>query len=151
MKERSIKKSLRATAQQILLNPVFESLFDRISPVRSLGKRGERIAERLLLKKGMFIVDREYSERFGEIDLVAIDDRTVVFVEVKTRVSDFAGSAAEAVDEQKQKKITQVATAYLTRRSLHDCRCRFDVIAITMDPNQKPVVQHFENAFEACE
>lgn len=148
----SWRTKIRSVANCIWLNPFFTPIYDWLSPVKSLGQRGERIAERLLLKKGMFVVDRGYSEKFGEIDLIAVDDRTVVFVEVKTRSSDFAGAPAEAVDEQKQAKITRVATAYLKRHGLLDCKCRFDVVAIELDSaGNRPAIRHFENAFEAVE
>ena len=69
----------------------------------------------------MVVVDRGYSEKFGEIDLIAVDERTVVFVEVKTRSSDFAGAPVEAVDDAKQEKISRVATSFIKRHGLHDC------------------------------
>ena len=70
----------RSAANRIWLNPVFTSLYDWIAPTKNIGARGERIAERLLLRRGMVVVDRGYSEKFGEIDLIAVDERTVVFL-----------------------------------------------------------------------
>ena len=100
----------------------------------------------------MVVVDRGYSEKFGEIDLIAVDERTVVFVEVKTRSSDFAGAPVEAVDGAKQEKISRVATSFIKRHGLHDCRCRFDVVAIELESHaSKPTIRYFENAFEASE
>ena len=97
-------QSLRKLFNQLTLSVPLTSFYDRIWPIRTLGKRGEREAERFLLRLGMIIVARGYEDRAGEIDLIAIDGETVVFVEVKTRTSDHAGGGFEAVDETKQKK-----------------------------------------------
>lgn len=148
----SWRKKFRSVANGIWLNPVLTRFYDWLAPPGSLGQRGERIAERLLLKQGMFIVDRGYQEKFGEVDLIAIDVRTVVFVEVKTRSSDFAGVPLEAVDDQKQAKISRVASAYLKRHGLLDCQCRFDVVAIEMGQSgQQAHIRHIENAFESVD
>ena len=142
----------RSFANQVLLNPLFTSIVDRIVPAPNLGKKGERIAERLLLKKGMYVVARSYSSSLGEIDLIAVDHRTVVFVEVKTRNSCLAGSPVEAVDETKQRKISGVAKQYIQRHGLHEIRCRFDVVAIELQQGgQSPKIDYFENAFEFCD
>ena len=115
----------------------------------SLGGRGERAAERFLKQRKYKIVGRQMRNSMGEIDLIAVLDRTVVFVEVKTRSSDLRGSPSEAVDDAKQKRISKAALAYLKRHHMLEYRCRFDVIAITWPECQKkPVVTHFENAFQ---
>jgi putative endonuclease len=88
--------------------------------------------------------------RLGELDLVAVDGRTVVFVEVKTRHSHDAGHPAEAVDAHKQQRLTRAALAYLKRHGLLECPSRFDVVAVTWtDAAKKPTIEHFQNAFEA--
>ena len=115
----------------------------------SLGERGERAAERFLKRLGYKIVARHDRGRLGELDLVAVDDRTLVFVEVKTRREDEAGSPAEAVDERKQAKLTRLALAYLKRHGLLEYTARFDVVAITWpDETQQPKIVHFINAFQ---
>jgi len=102
-----------------------------------------------LRKLGYIIVARGHRDRIGEIDLVAVDGRTVVFVEVKTRTSQDAGHPAEAVDENKQRKLTKLALAYLKRHDLLECSARFDVVAITWpDAKSRPTIEHFKNAFE---
>ena len=121
---------------------------------RSLGQRGERAAERYLRQRGYIVVARGQRQRIGEIDLVAVDTRTnprtVVFVEVKTRESHTAGHPAEAVDEQKQTRLTRLALAYLKFHSLLDQPARFDVIAVTWPAEStRPTIEHIENAFEA--
>jgi putative endonuclease len=116
---------------------------------RSLGQRGEDAAAKFLRKLGYIIVARGHRDRIGEIDLVAVDGRTVVFIEVKTRTSQDAGHPAEAVDENKQRKLTKLALAYLKRHDLLECSARFDVVAITWpDVKSKPTIEHFKNAFE---
>ena len=85
------------------------------------------------------------------MDLVAVDDRTVVFVEVKTRHSHDAGHPAEAVDEAKQQRLTRGALAYLKRHGLLECRSRLDVIAVTWPEDAaKPTIEHFQDAFPAA-
>jgi len=117
---------------------------------KSLGQRGEAAAARFLKKKGYILVARSDRMRLGEIDLVAVDGRTVVFVEVKTRRSHETGHPAEAVDEDKQRRLTRLALTYLKRHNLLEYPARFDVVAVTWaDDRREPAIEHFENAFEA--
>ena len=117
---------------------------------RSLGRRGERAAERYLRRQGYKIVGRREHGLHGELDLVAVDGRTIVFVEVKTRRSHEAGHPAEAVDEAKQQQLTRVALAYLKRHELLEYPTRFDVLAITWPAKaRRPKIEHLKNAFEA--
>src|SRR5688572_21335059 len=81
----------------------------------SLGRRGENAAARFLQRLGYTIVARAARDAIGELDIVAVDGRTVVFVEVKTRASHDTGHPAEAVDEDKQRRLTRLALAYLKR------------------------------------
>jgi putative endonuclease len=116
----------------------------------SLGRRGERAAARYLRRLGYKIVGRSERGPMGELDLAAVDGRTVVFVEVKTRRSHDAGHPAEAVGPEKQARLTRLALAYLKRHELLDCSARFDVLAITWPQNaRKPKIEHIKNAFEA--
>jgi putative endonuclease len=114
-----------------------------------LGRRGERAAEKFLKRQGYIILARGERDRIGELDLVAVDGRTVVFVEVKTRTSHDAGHPVEAIDQDKQRRLTRVALAYLKRHDLLECSARFDIVAVTWPEGAKhPVVEHFPNAFE---
>lgn len=118
-------------------------------PVASLGQRGERAAERLLKRQGYQIVRRGYRSTAGEIDLIAVDGRTVVFVEVKTRTSHDAGHPAEAVDRRKQERLTRLALAFLKHHALLEHAARFDVVAITWPAgSRRPTIEHLPNAFE---
>jgi putative endonuclease len=117
---------------------------------QSLDRRGERAAERHLRKLGYQIVARRERGSIGELDLVAVDERTIVFIEVKTRASHAAGHPAEAVDADKQQKLTTLALAYLKRHDLLEYPARFDVLAVTWPPNaRKPKIEHYPNAFAA--
>lgn len=116
----------------------------------SLARRGENAAARYLKRRGYKIVARGSRTRWSELDLVAVDGRTVVFVEVKTRASDERGLPAEAVDLEKQQRITRAALAYSRRHGLLDVASRFDVISIVWPAgSRKPNIEHFKNAFEA--
>ena len=116
---------------------------------KALGRRGEATAARMLRRQGYVIVARSERGGIGELDLVAVDRRTVVFVEVKTRRSHDAGHPAEAVDQLKQRRLTRLALAYLKRHDLLEYSARFDVVAITWPQGQrKPTIQHYKNAFE---
>ena len=116
---------------------------------RSLGQRGEDAAAKFLRKLGYIIVARGHRDRIGEIDLIAVEGRTVVFVEVKTRSSQDAGHPAEAVDDDKQRRLRRLALVYMKRHDLLECSARFDVVAITWpDSRSRPKIEHFKNAFE---
>lgn len=117
---------------------------DRIA----LGKVGEDLACAALHRRGYAILDRRYRSRFGELDIVARDGPTVVFVEVKTRRGGAFGSAADAVTPLKQRQVVSMAHEYLTRHALHGNPCRFDVVAVTIAADG-PVVEVFPNAFDA--
>ena len=116
---------------------------------RTLGQRGEAAAARFLKKRGYAIVARSDRGRLGEIDLVAVHQRTVVFVEVKTRRSHDAGHQADAVDAQKQRRLTRLGLTYLKRHGLLEYPARFDVVAVTWsDDRRPPTIEHIRNAFE---
>ncbi len=122
----------------------------RLRPERSLGERGEVAAARFLRRLGYHIIARRHRNPLGELDLVAVDGRTVVFVEVKTRRSTAAGHPHDAVDPAKQRRLSRLALAFLERHDLSDCSCRFDVVAVTWQPGQpRPSIEHFRHAFES--
>ena len=115
---------------------------------QSLGKSGEDLACKELERRGYEILTRRYRTRFGEIDIVARSNKTIVFVEVKTRAGDEFGGGAAAVTPWKQRRIAQMAIDYLSRNELHDQPCRFDVVAVDMK-DSGPEVMVYEHAFEA--
>ncbi len=113
----------------------------------NLGKRGEDIAARFLLEKGLALIARNFRDKFGEIDIIAKDRETLVFVEVKTRRSDHFGRPEEAVTPAKQQQIIRVASYYLVQHKLLDAPVRFDVIAIIIDQGN-PQITHLVSAFD---
>ena len=116
---------------------------------RSLGARGEAAAARYLKRKGLRIVGRSVRAPLGEIDLVALDDGTVVFVEVKTRRSMRAGTPALAVDHRKQRRLGRLALHFCKQHGLLGCAVRFDVVAVIWRHRWRPPqIDHFRGAFD---
>ena len=114
-----------------------------------LGNRGERQAARYLRRKGFKICARQLRTPLGEIDLICLDGRTIVFVEVKTRRSDAAGQPEEAVDLRKQRQIARCALWYLRRHGLLERSIRFDVVSVVWpEGSRSPEIRHYEHAFE---
>lgn len=113
------------------------------------GKRGEELAEQFLKRKGYKIVERNYRCANGEVDLIALDRKVIVFVEVKTRAAHGYGSPLEAVVFYKQRKMIQAAQFFLHAKKLHQRDARFDVIGISW-PGAEPQVEHIQNAFEVA-
>ena len=113
-----------------------------------LGKTGEDLACRELERRGYAILARRYRRRGGEIDIIARDGPTLVFVEVKARDGRAFGEAGEAVTPAKQRRIAALAMEYLMRHQRTECPCRFDVVSIHFEGGA-PVVQIVQNAFDA--
>lgn len=111
-----------------------------------LGREGEDRAARFLVKQGYRILERNYSTKSGEIDLIALHDGVVVFVEVKTRTSDAYGAPELAVTPRKQQRMVKAALGYIKYKKLHQVPCRFDVVAIASEREQD--VALIQNAFE---
>jgi len=97
----------------------------------ALGAMGERMAVRRLRREGYRIVARNYRAAGAEIDAIAIDRDTLVFVEVKTRLSLAAGRPEDSVHELKQNRIRRAAAVYARTRAMEDWPMRFDVVAIS--------------------
>jgi putative endonuclease len=113
-----------------------------------LGRRGEDAAARYLKRQGYRILARHVDSPLGELDIIAVDGRTIVFVEVKTRSSTEAGHPADAIDERKERRMTQAALAYLKAQGLLKYSARFDVVAITWPAHaRRPTIEHYQNAF----
>jgi putative endonuclease len=149
----NVSRSLRTAFHRATLCRPLTRIYDFVYQLRDsppkFGDLGEREAERHLLRQGWFIVERGFSDRSGEIDLIGVVDQTVVFVEVKTRRSDVKGHPSEAVDLQKQRHLTKTAYSFLKKKQLTDCSFRFDIISVLWpDVTQPASIQHFQNAFE---
>jgi len=116
----------------------------------TLGQQGEAAAARYLRRLGYKILVRGDRVQLGELDLVAVDGRTLVFVEVKTRRSTDAGEPADAVDQVKQRRLTRLALGYMKRHGLLAYSARFDVIAVIWPVGARhPQIEHIKNAFQA--
>ena len=106
------------------------------------GRKNEAFAEKYLKKKGYKIIEQNYSNHLGEIDLIATEKDILVFVEVKFRQTNEFGLPREAVGIYKQNKIKKTATLYLQQNNLFEKEIRFDVVDILGDK-----ITHIENAF----
>ena len=136
------------------LRRLVSRLRKRETPAQRLGRWGERLAARHLRRKGYRIVGRRIRPGpRAEIDIVALGrDRGgpfIAFVEVKTRAGDDFGGPVAALDDEKRRALRRAARLYLRRLSGAPVRHRFDLVAVVGSPDsrEKPVVQHFENAF----
>jgi putative endonuclease len=118
---------------------------DRIS----LGKAGEDYACRELERCGYAILARRFRTRYGEIDIVARDGESVVFIEVKARRSVRFGQPAEAVDWRKRQRLVRMAAEYVFRYSLGNAGCRFDVVSVVFGEGLRPRVEVIRDAFDA--
>jgi putative endonuclease len=115
---------------------------------QQLGESGEEMACRELASRGYAILARRYRTRYGEIDIVAKDGDTVVFVEVRLKTSSEFGTAAESVTPGKQRRVVSMAADYLARNRLTGRPCRFDVAAIDIS-NGTAQIAVFTAAFDA--
>ncbi len=115
---------------------------------KKVGTDGEEIAVNFLRRRGLQIIEQNFSCRLGEIDIIALDNNTICFVEVKTRKSLQFGFGFEAVLARKQNKIMKTALLYLKSKGLSDHDFRFDVISILLSVPDAPQVEYLENAFE---
>lgn len=111
-----------------------------------LGITGEQAAVRFLKKNGCKILEKNYRNTFGEIDIIAFDKDVIVFVEVKTRQAGGNISPKEAVTVGKQKTISKVAESWLKTKKRTGSKARFDVIAIVLDKKAKRI-EWVKNAF----
>ena len=110
-----------------------------------LGKRGEDLAAQLLKKKGYKLLERNWKFNGWEVDIIAGTKKEIVFVEVKTRSDDTLMRPEEAVDFNRQCRLTSAASAYINYHQIN-LSPRFDVIAIVLNDDRCDI-NHFENAF----
>jgi putative endonuclease len=114
---------------------------------RIIGRRGEDRAAQYLRRRGYRILARNWRCRLGEIDLIALDGDTLVFVEVKTRRGDLFGSPELAVTPRKQRQLTKAALSFIMSRKLGHLPGRFDVVAIRHTA-QGEEITYLPGAFE---
>ena len=113
-----------------------------------LGNRGEELASAFLERNGLKIVERNFRCKSGEIDIIARDGKTIVFIEVKSRRTLTYGVPQLAVTPFKQRQISKAALTWLSKKRLHDSPARFDVIAILLNNDYSHQVEHIRNAFD---
>ena len=114
---------------------------------QQFGKKSENLAVWYLKKIGYKIIEQNYRTPLGEIDIIAKEKKTIVFVEVKSRRSIRYGNPKWAVTPKKQRKISMVALQYLKSIRQTDAKARFDVVAITSNRDE-PRIEIVKNAFE---
>ena len=119
--------------------------------INNAGIAAEQLAATFLMQHGLKLITQNYHCRFGEIDLIMTDAKTLVFVEVKLRSSNQFGGAAASITPQKQQKMILTAQHYLQTQKLGDVPCRFDVILMQSANLAATDLKHIEwirNAFE---
>jgi putative endonuclease len=114
------------------------------------GREGERLAVRFLRREGFRILDRNYRNRLGEIDIVAEDKGVLVFVEVRTLKASAGHAPEETIQWKKQQRISRTALAYIQYKRLEDRPARFDVVSVTLDGTEA-TLRHIPDAFEMWE
>jgi putative endonuclease len=117
------------------------------TPTQQYGKKSENDAVRYLKKNGYRIIEKNYRTRLGEIDIIAKDDETIVFVEVKARRSTRYGHPKWAITPKKKRNMSMVALHYLKSTSQEKAKARFDVV--TIHPQENAIcIELIKNAFE---
>ncbi|MFH5831421.1 YraN family protein [Halalkalibaculum sp. DA3122] len=114
---------------------------------RQIGDEGEDLAASYLESKEYTVLERNYFFKRAEVDIVAYDEKQIVFVEVKYRSDTTFGEPEDAISEQKKQNIFKAAEAWLYERKMDGAPVRFDVISIVQKENEAPRFKHFENAF----
>ena len=114
----------------------------------SLGKQGEAFAVEYLKKKGYKIKETNYRSPLGEVDIIAFDRETLVFVEVKTRRNNSFGLPAEAVNRRKQLQIAKTAQYYISSKKLSNNAARMDVVSVLAKIGQYMEAEIITNAFD---
>lgn len=115
---------------------------------KDLGRQGENQAVDFLVRQGYKILDRNFRNRLGEIDIIAFHRGVICFIEVKTRRTSFSGTPYEAISKRKQLKLAQLALSYLKYKKLLDRPARFDVVAVFDGVNDAGQVEIIQNAFD---
>ena len=110
------------------------------------GKKGEALAKQYLEERGYRILETNWRFSRAELDLIAMQQEVLVFIEVKTRSSDYFGTPDAFVDSKKEKLMAEAAAAYM-RKINHDWEIRFDIISVLMRSEKDITIEHFKDAF----
>lgn len=114
---------------------------------KELGRLGEEKAVEHLRKKGLRIIETNYRFGRGELDIVAKDGDTLVFVEVKSRLNLDMGDPVYGVTQAKVKQVKKIAELYLFEKNIEDVECRFDVVTVLFENPADPEIVHYPDAF----
>ncbi len=117
---------------------------------QELGRRGEDAAAAYLERMGFTIIERNWRTKSGEIDIIALDEETLVLLEVKTRRSVRNGTPEEAVSPTKQKRLARLARAYVASTGAQPLNIRFDVIGIRILSEDRALLRHHRAAFDVA-
>jgi len=124
-------------------------MIKKTKPAETAGKIAEDIAAEYLRKQGLDIIKRNFHSRFGEIDLITIDQDILVFVEVRYRKNEHYLAAIETIDQNKCRKLIMTSEYFLSKHNTYKShQCRYDVITLTGDLN-RAVIEWIKNAFQA--
>lgn len=112
------------------------------------GKIGEELADKFLTGKGFKVIEKNWRySRYGEIDIIAVDQKTLVFIEVKTRRSTICGHPSEAINKTKIDKMRTLASIYLSeKQDIKFNKFRFDAIAIILD--KEPEITYYKDIYQ---
>lgn len=103
------------------------------------------MAEKYLIQKDYYILAKNYHSRFGEIDIIASDNGSIVFIEVKTRTQNQFGTPLDAITKRKLWKMVKTSQFYLSQKNMHDKPYRYDAIEIILNQSNKPIINHLMN------
>lgn len=112
---------------------------------RSKGRLGEEVAARFLKNKGYRIVDKNFTTRFGEIDIIAYDNRTLVFIEVKSGKKAKGYHPIEAITKQKLSRIIKTVEIYVHINDLYNKDLRIDGVEVLFDSNREPEINYYKS------
>ena len=130
---------------------MFGSIFNRkklFTDTKLLGRWGERRCEKFLRRKGLRTLARNYACNAGEIDLVMVDsDRSIVFVEVKTRTDEEFAPAEAVITRPKMDRITKTARYFISTCEIENRPYRFDIVTVTVGLRGPEEIRHYKNAF----
>lgn len=119
-----------------------------LADAKLLGRWGEKRCEKFLNKKGLRTLTRNYSCKTGEIDLIMVDtDRTIVFVEVKSRAGESFTNVEDVLTHPKKTRMIKAARYFLSTQKIDDRPYRFDFLALILRPSGEPEIRHYRNAF----
>ena len=129
---------------------------------KQIGLQGEKEAASFLRQRGYKIIDHRARILNGDIDIIALDNRTVVFVEVRSRTSTRHGHPVETIDLRKKRRIISLANAYIKQHRMKNYSYRIDVVTVLFVKSEshrktwwswraknRPIIEHFQNAFES--